>query len=82
MPSLMLTAGVQFSQNVSDTQWVGQVTDSTNHYVFGHLDQTTVALTGRFNYRKFSRVLGLGNQLLKAPERASDKDIAAKRRGD
>jgi hypothetical protein len=26
------------------------VTDTANHYVFSRLDQTTVALTGRFNY--------------------------------
>ena len=50
IPALMVTTGLRFNHNVSDTQWVGQVTDSANHYVFAHLDQTTVALTGRFNY--------------------------------
>ena len=29
---------------------MNQVTDTANHYVFAHLDQTTVALTLRFNY--------------------------------
>ena len=50
MPSLMVTTGVRFGRSTSDTQWVGQVTDTANHYVFSRLDQTTVALTGRFNY--------------------------------
>jgi hypothetical protein len=50
MPSLMLTTGLRFGRNISDTQWVNNVTDTANHYVFAHLDQTTVALTGRFNY--------------------------------
>lgn len=36
-----------------------------------------VQLTGRFNYTKFSGVLGLGNRLVKEPELASDPDIAA-----
>ncbi|HEV3138860.1 MAG TPA: DUF5916 domain-containing protein, partial [Vicinamibacterales bacterium] len=49
-PSLMITTGLRFNRNIADTQWVGQVTDSANHYVFAHLDQTTVALTARFNY--------------------------------
>ncbi|MBZ5557295.1 MAG: carbohydrate binding family 9 domain-containing protein [Acidobacteriia bacterium] len=50
MPSLMVTTGLRFNRNISDTQWVNNVTDTANHYVFAHLDQTTVALTGRFNY--------------------------------
>lgn len=50
VPSLMVTTGIRFGRNVTDTQWVGHVTDSASHYVFGHLEQTTVALTGRFNY--------------------------------
>ena len=50
VPALMLTTGLRFGRNVADSQWVGEVTDSANHYVFGHLDQTTVAFTERFNY--------------------------------
>jgi hypothetical protein len=46
----MLTTGLRLGSSATDTQWVGQVTDSANHYVFGHLEQTTVALTERFNY--------------------------------
>ena len=50
VPALMLTTGVHVSRNVADTQWVGGVTDTANHYVFGRLNQSTVALTERFNY--------------------------------
>jgi len=50
VPALMLTTGLRFGRNVADSQWVGEVTDSANHDVFGHLDQTTVAFTERFNY--------------------------------
>lgn len=50
VPSLMLTTGLRFGSNAANTQWVGRVTDSANHYVFGHLDQTTVALTERLNF--------------------------------
>ncbi len=50
IPALMISTGVRLSTNHTDTQWVGEVTDAANHYVFGRLDQTTVALTGRFNY--------------------------------
>jgi hypothetical protein len=50
IPALMLTTGLRLGTNVADAQWVGKVTDSADHYVFGHLDQTTVALTERFNY--------------------------------
>ena len=50
VPALMLTTGVRFGTNDTDTQWVGEVSDSANHYVFSHLNQTTVSLTGRINY--------------------------------
>ena len=50
VPALMLTTGLRLATNVADAQWVGKVTDPADHYVFGHLDQTTVALTERFNY--------------------------------
>ena len=50
MPALMLTAGVRVSTNLANSQWVGEVTDTANHYVFSRLNQTTVALTGRLNY--------------------------------
>jgi Domain of unknown function (DUF5916)/Carbohydrate family 9 binding domain-like len=50
VPALMATAGVRISRNVYDAQWVNNVTDASDHYVFAHLDQTTVAITGRLNY--------------------------------
>ena len=37
-----------------------------------------IQLTGRSNYTKFSKKLGLGTQLVKNPDRANDPDIAAK----
>jgi hypothetical protein len=33
-----------------DSQWIENVVQDTTHYVFGHLDQTTVSMTGRLNY--------------------------------
>ncbi|HEY9686914.1 MAG TPA: peptidoglycan-binding protein [Coleofasciculaceae cyanobacterium] len=36
-----------------------------------------VQLTGRFNYEKFSKLLGLGDLLLRQPEHANDPEIAA-----
>ena len=50
IPALMLTTGVRLGADLADTQWVGEVSDTFNHYVFSRLDQTTVALTGRLNY--------------------------------
>jgi hypothetical protein len=52
-PSSAVSAsvGVDFSHNVSDTQWVENVTDGpATHYVFGHLDQTTIGISLRLNY--------------------------------
>jgi peptidoglycan L-alanyl-D-glutamate endopeptidase CwlK len=37
-----------------------------------------IQLTGRFNYGKHGRAIGLGDQLLEHPEQASDSEIAAK----
>jgi putative chitinase len=37
-----------------------------------------VQLTGRFNYRKYGQVIGLGDRLLSEPELASDRETAAK----
>lgn len=50
MTALTVTTGLRFSWNSSDSQWVSNVTDTTTHYVFAHLDQRTVALTWRVNY--------------------------------
>ena len=37
-----------------------------------------IQLTGRFNYAKYGRAIGLGNRLIKEPELASDPKIAGK----
>lgn len=37
-----------------------------------------IQLTGRSNYNKYSKALGLGTQLVKNPDMANDPDIAAK----
>ena len=50
IPAVMFSLGVQYNPSHQDSQWVNNVTDSTTHYVFAHIDQTTVNVTGRFNY--------------------------------
>ena len=50
MPAILLTSGMTINRSIQDAQWVGTVTDSSNHYVFGHMNQTTVSLTERVNY--------------------------------
>ena len=37
-----------------------------------------IQLTGRANYRRYSKILGLGTKLVQNPELANDPDIAAK----
>ena len=48
--ALTVTSGLRISRAVNDAQWTGLVTDAAKHYVFGRIDQTTVALTERFNF--------------------------------
>ena len=48
--ALSITGGVGFSRNVDGHQWVGKVSDSGDHYVFGSLDQTTLSITARVNF--------------------------------
>jgi len=48
--ALSVSLGVRYSRNVTDSQWIEQVTDPDTHYVFGRLNQTTVGLTTRVNY--------------------------------
>jgi Domain of unknown function (DUF5916)/Carbohydrate family 9 binding domain-like len=45
---LSASGGFRWSHELSDAQWVENTADG--HYVFGHLDQTTVSLTARVNY--------------------------------
>jgi len=50
--AIMLSAGLRYDTNQDDAQWVTNEDDSggARHYVFGRIDQTTVAMTLRFNY--------------------------------
>ena len=50
VPAIMATVGMRVDRNVFDAQWVQKVVDTSDHFVFAHLDQTTVAMTGRLNY--------------------------------
>ena len=53
---LEITSGVRVNLAVRDAQWVEKVTDTRDHYVFGHLNQTTTALTERVNVLKQNRL--------------------------
>jgi hypothetical protein len=44
-----IASGVRISRRDHGEQWTGRVTDTKAHYVFAHLNQTTVALTERLN---------------------------------
>jgi hypothetical protein len=48
--ALTATGGMRINHAENNDQWTDLVTDTTDHYVFGRLSQTTVALTGRLNY--------------------------------
>jgi hypothetical protein len=50
LPAVSFNPGVRFSKNVFDSQWVNKITDASDHYVFSHLNQSTVAMTVRLNY--------------------------------
>jgi hypothetical protein len=55
-PALSITTGVQVTRNLNDAQWVEEVADTRSHYVFGHLKQTTAAVTFRVNYTMTPRL--------------------------
>ena len=50
--AVRLETGLRFNRNDDDAQWVENVEDAdgTPHYVFGRLEQRTVAMTLRANY--------------------------------
>ncbi len=50
VPAVMFSLAANINRNHTDSQWVNNITDPLTHYVFGRLDQTTVSITGRFNY--------------------------------
>jgi hypothetical protein len=45
---LSVSGGFRWNRNVDPSQWLENTADT--HYIFGHLDQTTVAFTSRVNY--------------------------------
>jgi hypothetical protein len=50
--AVTLSTGFRYEINRDDAQWVNNVTDTSGatQYVFGRIDQKTVAMTIRFNY--------------------------------
>ena len=49
--AVLLSAGFRHEMNHDDAQWVAnEETDTGTHYVFGRIEQKTVAMTLRFNY--------------------------------
>ncbi len=48
--ALSTQMGVKFLRNRDDAQWVENVGDPPDHYVFARLEQRTVSFTARFNY--------------------------------
>jgi len=50
--AVLLSAGIRYEINDDDAQWVANEDDDggTTHYVFGRIEQKTVAMTLRFNY--------------------------------
>jgi hypothetical protein len=49
--ALSISVGFRYDHNVDDAQWVENVEDAgATRYLFGHIDQTTVAMTYRVNY--------------------------------
>ncbi len=51
--SFSASLGVNYNRNRDDRQWIGNygtIGSDTTHYTVAHLDQTTVALTGRINW--------------------------------
>jgi hypothetical protein len=50
LPALTINPGFRLSKNTFGAQWVTNLTEGGTHYVFGALDQSTVAMTMRLNY--------------------------------
>jgi hypothetical protein len=50
MSAVTVTSGLRINRALNETQWIELITDTRDHYVFGRIDQTTVALTERLNY--------------------------------
>ncbi len=50
VPAASVVLGMRVATSVNDTQWVNNVTDTSTHYVFGRLAQTTVSFNARVSY--------------------------------
>jgi len=50
LPSVSIAGGMRIATSVSDTQWVNNVTDTKEHYVFARLQQTTLSFTARASF--------------------------------
>jgi uncharacterized protein DUF5916 len=48
--AVTVSSGVRVNRANHADQWTNLITDTKDHYVFAHLDQTTVVLTERFNF--------------------------------
>jgi hypothetical protein len=49
--ALLISAGIGFSRNHAQSQWVANITSTQGpKYIFGKLNQTTMRLTARVNY--------------------------------
>ena len=48
--AMMFSLSMSLNSSRQDSQWVNNVTDASTHYVFARINQTTVNVTGRFNY--------------------------------
>jgi len=48
--ALTVSSGLRLNRSDNREQWTTLVSDTKDHYVFAHIDQTTVALTERLNY--------------------------------
>ena len=49
LSAFTITTGVRVNRAINAEQWIEKVTDTTDHYTFGQLSQTTVGLTERVN---------------------------------
>ena len=56
MAAILITSGLSINTTIQDAQWVGSATDTSSHYVFGHMHQTTVSMTERVNYTMTPRL--------------------------
>ncbi len=48
--ALSLSGGMRVEHNIDDSQWIEEVDSPDPHYVFGHLEQTTLGVVARGSY--------------------------------